>query len=306
MSRAGPPEATRLFEGGAAPAPAPHRGEEPLGKRQPEGPPPAPAVQRIRLRYTKRGRLRFTSHRDFQRAFERALRRAEVPMAYSAGFTPHPKVSYANAAPTGTGSEAEYLEIALTETRDPETLRALLDESLPTGLDITDAVEARTSGLADRLTASVWELRLDGVSPEDAEKAVEAFLAAETVEVQRKTKNGIRTFDARSAVAELVADRPQARSGADRPLDNACAILRLVVRHVTPAVRPDDVLSGLRAVADLAPPVPAAVTRLAQGLFDEESGTVTDPLAPDREAVTAAPPTAAATASATAPGTGSA
>ncbi|MFF0479977.1 TIGR03936 family radical SAM-associated protein [Streptomyces sp. NPDC004435] len=257
-------------------------------------------MQRIRLRYTKRGRLRFTSHRDFQRAFERALRRAEVPMAYSAGFTPHPKVSYANAAPTGTGSEAEFLEIALTERRDPETLRALLDESLPAGLDITDAVEAHTSGLADRLTASLWELRLDGVAVDDARKAVDAFLAAETVEVQRKTKNGIRTFDTRSAVAGLVADRPQG----DRPATDACAILRLVVRHVTPAVRPDDVLSGLRAVADLAPPVPAAVTRLAQGLFDEESGTVTDPLAPDREAVTAAPSTAAATAPATAPEAG--
>ncbi|MGW4775745.1 TIGR03936 family radical SAM-associated protein [Streptomyces filamentosus] len=261
-------------------------------------------MQRIRLRYTKRGRLRFTSHRDFQRAFERALRRAEVPMAYSAGFTPHPKVSYANAAPTGTGSEAEFLEIALTERLDPETLRVLLDESLPAGLDITDAVEARTSGLADRLTASVWELRLDGVPVEDAAKAVEAFLAAETVEVQRKTKNGIRTFDTRAAVAELVADRPQGDPQGDRPAEGACAILRLVVRHVTPAVRPDDVLSGLRAVADLAPPVPAAVTRLAQGLFDEESGTVTDPLAPDREAVTAAPPTAAATARATAPEAG--
>ena len=254
-------------------------------------------MQRIRLRYTKRGRLRFTSHRDFQRAFERALRRAAVPMAYSAGFTPHPKVSYANAAPTGTGSEAEYLEIALTEKRDPETLRALLDESMPVGLDIIDAVEARTSGLADRLTASVWELRLDGVDPKEAERAVEVFNAAETVEVSRKTKNGMRTFDARPAVAHLEAVGPQA----DRPTDQACAILRLVVRHVTPAVRPDDVLSGLRAVADLAPPVPAAVTRLAQGLFDEETGTVTDPLAPDREAVTAqstAAPAAAATASA--------
>ncbi|MEW1695047.1 MULTISPECIES: TIGR03936 family radical SAM-associated protein [unclassified Streptomyces] len=260
-------------------------------------------MQRIRLRYTKRGRLRFTSHRDFQRAFERALRRAEVPMAYSAGFTPHPKVSYANAAPTGTGSEAEYLEIALTEARDPETLRALLDASLPTGLDITDAVEARTSGLADRLTASVWELRLEGVAVEDAEKAVGTFLAAETVEVQRKTKNGVRTFDARSAVTALTAAPPQGDPRDDAPLDSACAILRLVVRHVTPAVRPDDVLSGLRAVADLAPPVPAAVTRLAQGLFDEESGTVTDPLAPDREAATAAPGRAAATAPATAPGT---
>ncbi|MET9804543.1 TIGR03936 family radical SAM-associated protein [Streptomyces sp. NPDC006368] len=252
-------------------------------------------MQRIRLRYTKRGRLRFTSHRDFQRAFERALRRAEVPMAYSAGFTPHPKVSYANAAPTGTGSEAEYLEIALTEPRDPATLRDLLDESLPDGLDITDAVEARTSGLADRLTASVWELLLDGVAVEDAERAVAAFLAADTVEVRRKTKNGMRSFDARGAVASLEA----APATADRPGEGPCAILRLVVRHVTPAVRPDDVLSGLRAVADLAPPVPAAVTRLAQGLFDEESGTVTDPLAPDREAVTAAPSKAAGPATAT-------
>ncbi|MET7294201.1 TIGR03936 family radical SAM-associated protein [Streptomyces griseoloalbus] len=272
-------------------------------------------MQRIRLRYTKRGRLRFTSHRDFQRAFERALRRAEVPMAYSAGFTPHPKVSYANAAPTGTGSEAEYLEIALTEPRDPERLRALLDESLPDGLDVVEAVEARTSGLADRLTASVWELRLDGVGPEDARRAVDAFNAAETVEVQRLTKNGVRTFDARSAVAglesaETHASQPDASVGstgaADAallagPTDQPCAILRLVVRHVTPAVRPDDVLSGLRAVADLAPPVPAAVTRLAQGLFDVETGTVTDPLAPDREAAATEPQPAGATAAATAP-----
>lgn len=218
-------------------------------------------------------------------------------MAYSAGFTPHPKVSYANAAPTGTGSEAEFLEIALTEARDPDVLRELLNDSLPDGLDITDAVEARTSGLADRLTASVWEMRLDGVSPEEAEKAVAAFNGAETVEVQRRTKNGVRSFDARSAVVELRALDQQA----DRPEVKACAILRLVVRHVTPAVRPDDVLSGLRVVADLAPPVPAAVTRLAQGLFDEESGTVTDPLAPDREAAPAVLPTATGTAVATAP-----
>ncbi|MBK6041785.1 TIGR03936 family radical SAM-associated protein [Streptomyces sp. MBT55] len=260
-------------------------------------------MQRIRLRYTKRGRLRFTSHRDFQRAFERALRRSEVPMAYSAGFTPHPKVSYANAAPTGTGSEAEFLEIALTEARDPEILRGLLDASMPAGLDIVDAVEARTSGLAERLTASVWEMRLDGVDPEDVRTAVAAFNDAETVEVQRKAKNGIRTFDARAAVADLrVVDAP-----ADRPGERPCAILRLVVRHVTPAVRPDDVLSGLRAVADLAPPVPAAVTRLAQGLFDEESGTVTDPLAPDREAAPTAQPAVAGAAVATAPeGAGSA
>ncbi|MEU5834231.1 TIGR03936 family radical SAM-associated protein [Streptomyces diacarni] len=267
-------------------------------------------MQRVRLRYTKRGRLRFTSHRDFQRAFERALRRAEVPMAYSAGFTPHPKVSYANAAPTGTGSEAEYLEIALVQRRDPEQLRALLDAYMPDGLDVVDAVEAHGSDFSDRLEASEWELRLDRVEPGTARAAAEAFLAAETVEVERRTKKGIRAFDARAAVLALgVAPAPGVPAGrmpgeepraggaassedaatsedaADRPGEGGCAILRLVVRHVTPAVRPDDVLSGLRATADLAPPVPAAVTRLAQGPLDEESGTVTDPFAPDRDAV---------------------
>ncbi|SFB99260.1 TIGR03936 family radical SAM-associated protein [Streptomyces aidingensis] len=258
-------------------------------------------MQRIRLRYTKRGRLRFTSHRDFQRAFERALRRAEVPMAYSAGFTPHPKVSYANAAPTGTASEAEYLEIALAEPRDPETVRRLLDASLPPGLDVTEAVQARTSDFADRLAASCWELRLDGVRPEEAAAAVRSFLATETVEVRRQTKKGTRTFDARAAVMSLSVASGAGETavagglpgGSDGPTDPACAILRLVVRHTTPAVRPDDVLSGLRSTADLAPPVPAAVTRLAQGPFDEETGTVTDPFAPDRDADPAAPPTAA-------------
>ncbi|MGD9482998.1 TIGR03936 family radical SAM-associated protein [Streptomyces sp. TRM70308] len=241
-------------------------------------------MQRVRLRYTKRGRLRFTSHRDFQRAFERALRRAEVPMAYSAGFTPHPKVSYANAAPTGTASEAEYLEIALTERRDPALLRELLDASLPPGLDVTDAVEAHTSGFADRLTASEWRLRLDGVAPAEAARAASAFLAAPAVEVQRETKKGLRTFDARAAVAALEAVADDGPGGADRPGPASCAILRLVVRHLTPAVRPDDVLTGLRTAAGLAPPVPAGVTRLAQGPLDEETGTVTDPLAPDRDA----------------------
>ena len=264
-------------------------------------------MQRIRLRYTKRGRLRFTSHRDFQRAFERALRRAEVPVAYSAGFTPHPKVSYANAAPTGVGSEAEYLEIALVAHRDPEVLRALLDESLPPGLDVLEAVEARTPSLADQLQASVWEIRLEGVEPQDAASAVGKFLAAERVDVERLTKNGIRTFDARGAVVALeVKDAAEAQvagvapgaieRSADRPGRGPCAILRLVVRHSTPAVRPDDVLSGLRVTADLTPPVPAEVTRLAQGPLDEETGTVTDPLAPDRDAATAVPPSTAGSA----------
>jgi radical SAM-linked protein len=248
--------------------------------RTPDGPPPAPAVQRLRVRHAKRGRLRFASHRDFQRAFERALRRAGVPVAYSAGFSRHPKVSYAGAAPTGTASEAEYLEVALTERWAPDRLRAALDASLPPGLDILEVVEASTPAFAERLHASVWEIILPGVEPAAAAAAAAAFLAQPVVEVERLTKHGVRAFDARAAVARL--EVLEVHPHAELADEAGCAILRLVVRQVSPAVRPDDVLSGLRQVADLAPPSPPVVTRLAQGPLDEQTGAVADPLAPDR------------------------
>ncbi|WP_344664617.1 TIGR03936 family radical SAM-associated protein [Catenulispora yoronensis] len=287
----------------------------------PDGPPPPPTAQKLRIRYAKRGRLRFTSHRDIQRAFERALRRARVPMAYSAGFTPHPKVSWAGAAPTGVASEAEYVEIGVTRVLDPAELAAALDGSLPPDLDILEVVAAATPNLMERLEASVWEIRLPGVAPEEAAAAVAAFLAAGEVPVERMTKNGVRTFDARSAVVGIsaladttgVADGKGAVGQDDAPgdapgdgvsagqgiggrgdghVERPCAILRLVVRHLTPAVRPDDVLTGLGRVAGLVPPVPPQVTRLAQGpLRDgfEVTASVSvealsDPLDPDRAA----------------------
>ncbi|MEV6306729.1 TIGR03936 family radical SAM-associated protein [Actinoplanes sp. NPDC051861] len=238
-------------------------------------------MQRIRLRYAKRGPLRFTSHRDFARAFERALRRAAVPIAFSQGFTPHPKISYASAAPTGVGSEAEYLEIGLQATVDPEQLRVALDAALSPGLDILEAVIATEGGggLADRIDASHWRLELPEVEPAIAKDAVGAFLAAQEVLVERMTKQGKRTFDARAAVNSLtVTGEPVLPSGA---IGVPCAIIDLVVRQVTPAVRPDDVLSGLRVVAGLEPPVPPRVTRLAQGTLTAQ-GEIVDPLDADR------------------------
>jgi radical SAM-linked protein len=257
--------------------------------RQPEGPPPPPTVQRVRARYAKRGRLRFTSHRDIARAFERALRRARVPMAYSAGFSPHPKISWVGAAPTGVASEAEYVELGLAERRDLEALRAALDESLPQGIDVLEVVEAPAgTSLPDRIEASHWRIRLPGVDDGAAARAVEAFLAAEGVPVERLTKKGLRSLDARAAVARMsvsTSARPEAPGTGDgaatAPGDQPCATLDLVVRHQTPAVRPDDVLSGLRSVADLVPPSPPEATRLAQGPLTG-SGEVDDPLAPDR------------------------
>ena len=242
--------------------------------RQPEGPPPPPTVQKLRIRYAKRGRLRFASHRDLARALERALRRAQVPMAFSAGFTPHPKISYLGAAPTGAASEAEYVEIGLSERRDPEEVRAALDAALPEDIAVLEAVEAAegTGSLADRIDTAGWRVELPGVEPADLARAVAAFLARDTVEVPRRTKNGLRDVDARAAVTSASA------AG-----EAGCAILQMVVRQVTPAVRPDDVLAALAAVADLRPPLPPRAVREAQGRLDD-SGTVADPLGPDRGA----------------------
>jgi radical SAM-linked protein len=249
-----------------------------MTNRQPPGG-QAPVVQRVRLRYAKRGPLRFTSHRDFARAIERAIHRAGVPIAYSQGFTPHPKISFATAAPTGVASEAEYLELGLRDRVNPDDLCKALDEALSPGLDVVEAVEAATTdSLADRITASRWRVELPGVALATLEAAVSAFMARGEVLVERLTKQGRRTFDARCAVyATTPLAGPSGLSGAP------CAILDLVVRQVTPSVRPDDVLSGLRAVADLDSTAPARVTRLAQGTLTAQ-GEIVDPLALDRDA----------------------
>jgi radical SAM-linked protein len=233
----------------------------------------APPVQRLRVRYAKRGRLRFTSHRDFSRAFERAVFRARIPMAYSSGFNPHPRISYAGAAPTGSASEAEYLEIALAEIVTPQDVHAALDESLPDGLDVlevVDAAELASSGLADLLVASRWIIDTRG-DREQAVAAVTAFLAAPSVTVERMTKKGLREFDCRAAVVSL--DVAPAEEGAPG------ASLDLVLRHGVPSVRPDDVLTGIRSLTDLDLGGPPLLTRLAQGPLDDATGVVGDPLA---------------------------
>ncbi len=262
-----------------------------MARRPPEGKPPPPVVQRVRLRYAKRGRLRFTSHRDFARAFERALRRAGVPMAYSAGFTPHPKISYVGAAPTGVASEAEYLEIGLAQAVDVEALRQAIDAALPPGLDVVEAVPAGPGSLAERMQASRWRIDLPGVTPDAVRIAVEAFLARSEVGVERLTKDGRRTIDARGPVlSAVVVDEsvPDVSGTTADPSTGLRAILDLVVRQVTPAVRPDDVLAARRAVAGLALDAPPVAARLAQGPLDD-SGAVGDPLAADRIPVEATP-----------------
>jgi radical SAM-linked protein len=251
--------------------------------------PAPPTVQRVRLRFAKRGRLRFLSHRDVARSFERAVRRAGVPIAHSHGFNPHPRMSWIGAAPTGSASEAEYLEIGLTRPVDPAELAAALDAALPDGLDVLAAAEAEGAALADRIDASRWRLELPGVEPGDLRGALAALLAEESVVVERVTPSGRRQIDVRAALVQAdaldegVAGTAPTGVSASTPPDRAgvCAIMSVVVRQTTPAVRPDDVLGALGVVAGLKPLVPARATRMAQGLLDRR-GDLADPLGSDR------------------------
>ena len=237
----------------------------------------APPVQRMRIRYAKRGRLRFTSHRDFSRAFERAVVRARLPMAYSSGFNPHPRISYAGAAPTGSASEAEYLEIGLAQEQDPAEIRERLAAAMPDGLDVVEVAVSPGGSLADLLTGSRWQISLSD-DRATLEPAVTAFLAADEVPVERMTKKGLRTFDCRSSVASLAVADPRDGDDPSGPGRTPIVDLELVLRHQVPAVRPDDVLAGMTALTGWAPVGPPVFTRLQQGGLDAETGAIADPL----------------------------
>ena len=165
--------------------------------------PSSPPVQHLVVRYAKRGKMRFASQLDVARAFERGVRRAGLPIAYSSGFTPHPKISYAGGVPTGVASEAEYLSLALTSQVEAAAAGERLNAALPDGIDVI-AVTAETGGLpASRLTASEWQVMLPELTPDNVVPVVQKFLALEHAPVERLTAKGMRRMDARTAVVSL-------------------------------------------------------------------------------------------------------
>lgn len=83
-------------------------------------------------------------------------------MAYSSGFNPHPRIAYAGAAPTSAASEAEYVELGLSEVCDPAKVAAALNDALPEGFEVMDAAIARKEPLGELLQASEWRVDLSG------------------------------------------------------------------------------------------------------------------------------------------------
>lgn len=164
---------------------------------------------RVRLRFTKLGKVRFTGHRDVARILERALRRAALPLAMTEGFSPRPKVHFGLALSTGYESLGEYLDVDLRpEDADAVQIGALpgqLTALLPPGLTVEAAavIDRSETSLQQAVTSCTWQLDIAGVSPAEAAVRVAQLLARDTVPVTRERKGQKVHDDLRPTVLRL-------------------------------------------------------------------------------------------------------
>lgn len=170
----------------------------------------------IRIAFTKQGKVRFVSHRDVARAFERAFRIEALPLAFTQGFSPRPKVSFGLALSVGHESDAEYLDVELAEPVALDPLGPALTAALPEGIDVIGVVPLvdRAPALQEAVGAVEWEIDVRGATPEvDATPTtlatrVDAVLAAATLPVERERKGRTTTEDIRPAIRRLAVVGP--------------------------------------------------------------------------------------------------
>jgi radical SAM-linked protein len=210
---------------------------------------------RIRFRFVKLGRIRFTSQRDVARMWERALRRAELPLAYTEGFSPRPQLSFGLALPTGCESLAEYLDVALDESR-PETagvdlagLPARMSGLLPEGIDVEEAapVERRDGSLQQQVTSCSWTMWLTGMARPDLADRVASLMAAQSVTITRERKGRLEQDDLRPSVLSLVLS-PEPSGEAGSPGGWPVAVEAELACQPR-GVRPVELVRGLIAVS---------------------------------------------------------
>lgn len=159
---------------------------------------------RARFRFSKVGKVRWTSHRDVARMWERAFRRVQLQLAYTQGFSPRPRVSFGLALPTGAESVAEYLDIELAEgvTADLEALPSRLSDALPFGVEVlaAAAVADGAASLQHEVTSCSWVVETSGILPAELEHKVAAALASESLVISRERKGRRSDQDVRPGI----------------------------------------------------------------------------------------------------------
>ena len=208
----------------------------------------APRPERIRIRFSKFGRVRFTSHRDLARVWERSLRRTRLPVSYSEGFSPRPRLRFGLALATAHESCGEYLDVDLVPGTDVDvaTLGALLDPTLPPGIHVQGAahVAPGTISLQEAVESCSWLVEVPDLDETRAEMLVEHALTATELPVTRTRKGKSVTDDIRPAVLALrVADPAERPPAADwQPTG---ALLRAELGTQPRACRPAELLAAV-------------------------------------------------------------
>jgi radical SAM-linked protein len=162
---------------------------------------------RVRFRFSKLGKVRFTSHRDVARVWERALRRAALPIAMTEGFSPRPKVHFGLALSTGYESYGEYLDVDFDEgdELDVDPLPELLTPLLPAGLsvDVAVPIDRREPSLQQAVTSCTWEMRIAEQPGSSVADRAAGLLARASVPVTRERKGQLVHDDLRPSVLAL-------------------------------------------------------------------------------------------------------
>jgi radical SAM-linked protein len=194
---------------------------------------------RVRLRYAKRGKVRWTSHRDAARIWERALRRAGLAVAYTEGFSPRPRLHFGLALPTGYESDVELLDVDLADAGvvDPTALPARLTTALPVGFTVTAAASLAGGepSLQQDVTSCSWRIELRDVTVSRAEAAVGAAVSATTLPLVRSRKGQERLDDLRPGILAL-------RVGSTT--DDGLPVLEAVLATQPRALRPSELLAA--------------------------------------------------------------
>lgn len=189
---------------------------------------------RTRITFAKTPAMRFTGHLDLHRAWERTFRRAGLPLAYSEGFNPHPRLNLASALPLGFTGAGEVIDAWLEQDLPLSDIQAALQCALPPGLQVTqiETVDLRLPALQTELEASEYNLTFLEPFPELADR-VQALLSALSLPRQRRERN----YDLRPLILDIQILPPD---GSDRPQLN----VRLVAREGATG-RPEEVIAAL-------------------------------------------------------------
>ncbi len=166
---------------------------------------------RIRVKFSKHGLMKYIGHLDVMRAFQKMNRRAEIPIAYTEGFSPHQKLSFAQPLSVGVESDGEYADMELKEEADTDALIQRLNKVAPEGIRVSEIsvlTKDEKNAMASVRSASYNVSFRGNHAPRgfDAEGAVRAFEAAETLTVLKTTKKGTKEVDLKRGIRELRAE----------------------------------------------------------------------------------------------------